>query len=536
MPQYLPSAEAIHLAKHQRTSIPHLSGRIHERAEEGFICEPSEPAFNQGCSDDPVPDEPYNVRSDHEDAGASRTEVPQPHEGSHQQKGETLPMFIERMEREAQQFEASLSEQAVAHLREIKLSTVAIRENLTALEPAEGSVLYEWIVTPSGHQLRTLVPEPEWQARWILSTPQTRWYHSLLDEWSIVVETAAFELDRPIEDEVILIDSSSQPSHFNIQPESQTSNDIYEDDVNKIYGSHIRDTSITVRSLQEILRHRYGFMPSTPYSMDRRMKIPSTLERCDSRVAAMSRVGLKSHKDDELYQAVVDMYNFVMYHQLKPIAFSPLWNLEPTFLRRIQDEQHILYRREPNVKGTLHIIGIKGTPLHMQWYLIVLRDACAVLQVFREQPTSILGIVRSLLSWGIPFNTVKAVNRVPHRVLKRYENIGVGRRERNHRFSVTDYVAYEAKKRDVLQGSLGRMARMNGGILWRLSQDFVVDKAVTKGPTSSCKSEGVEVGRLSSYILVDDGLLERDEDVICGVYHVKSGKFAFMQRNIQLTW
>jgi hypothetical protein len=130
-----------------------------------------------------------------------------------------------------------------------------------------------------------------------------------------------------------------------------------------------------------------------------------------------------------------------------------------------------------------------------------------------------------LLSWGIPFHTVKCLNNTPHRASKAYENIGVGKRNQNHSFSATDYVVYEAKKRDVLQGSFGRMARMNGGILWRLSQDFVVNRAVTKGPASSCKSEGVEVGRLGPYVLVDDGLLERDEDIICGVYHVKSGKF-----------
>ena len=54
---------------------------------------------------------------------------------------------------------------------------------------------------------------------------------------------------------------------------------------------------------------------------------------------------------------------------------------------------------------------------------------------------------------------------------------------------------------------------MAGGILWRLAQDVVSEKAVTRGP-SICS--------VKKFHLVGDALSSIEMDIICGVYFVGS--------------
>jgi hypothetical protein len=63
---------------------------------------------------------------------------------------------------------------------------------------------------------------------------------------------------------------------------------------------------------------------------------------------------------------------------------------------------------------------------------------------------------------------------------------------------------------------------MAGGILWRLAQDVVSEKAVTRGPSTSVSVAGSVLCSVKKFHLVDDGLSSSEMDIICGVYFVGS--------------
>ena len=62
----------------------------------------------------------------------------------------------------------------------------------------------------------------------------------------------------------------------------------------------------------------------------------------------------------------------------------------------------------------------------------------------------VLAAVRSLLYWGILFNTVRCVDRKPKWTERMSEkNIGLGYRDKHHCFDRQEYAAYEKRKQDI---------------------------------------------------------------------------------------
>jgi hypothetical protein len=239
---------------------------------------------------------------------------------------------------------------------------------------------------------------------------------------------------------------------------------------------------------------------------------------------ATGNLAVKHSKNAELGPAVVDLYNFVIANGKRPIAFPPLWDYDPAFRNVISHHGKFQYYR---AHANLHLIGVTGSQLHSQWYLLALRNATTVLQVFRSDVETHGDITRLLVDQGIEFSTVKCLTREPKDTVKR-KSIGLGRREAEHKFDVIEYLAYEKAKNDILASSIGRAALMDGGIVWRLAKDVVKSRAVLRGPSGLAKTQGAVMGHLGSYVLVDDRLQAADEDIICGVYHVSQGIHRFV--------
>jgi hypothetical protein len=259
--------------------------------------------------------------------------------------------------------------------------------------------------------------------------------------------------------------------------------EVYAEDVAHLYGDLVSETKVVSHSLKDILHKRYGFMAEVPYKTDARMKqCKSVANECNNMLSALNRIGLKEFHEDVLALAGMDLYNFVSGNGSMPVAFPPLWDVAPTFRKRIQNHSALGYQ---NVDNQTHLIGIRTKPFEAQWYLILVPDASTVLQVFREDDMGVLATVRSLLDFGIPFNTVRCVDRKAKMTKRMNEkSIGLGYRDKHHRFDRQEYAAYGERKQDILKKGHRRAARMAGGILWRLAQDIVGEKAVTRGPST----------------------------------------------------
>jgi hypothetical protein len=483
---------------------------------------------------------------------STQFQVPEPHGGSRQDKGEMLEQFAARMAREHQEYLDVESEED-KHLRLEREAEAEWQKNSSTMEePTVGTAIYRWVKYPGGYQIRTLVPRVEWKAFWPKFSPFSRRYYSMTDEWDLDVNSTegqeGLELDDYSSATILDMNDTTifgqrEASHRLMPTAAQTSSLVsnvikpkhiedlaahdepadYDLDVHETYGSHVRETHVDTMPLLDVLHKRYGYLVQTGYSTPDRMTrgTPST-DNNKIVLQVMARVGLKHYlgNDGSLDQAVVDMYNFYIGYDPLPKAFPPLWDSGPQLSASIMKHSYFHYYR---VERELHLIGVRDSaPLFRQWYLLAIFDATAVLQIFREHQPSLGAMIRSLITRGIPFATVKAVKRRPSEIEER-RNIGLGRRGSNHAFGVSEYIAYEDAKNNVLTGSFGRVALMRGGIVWRLAQGVVQVKAVTKGPSSSSMTRGALIGKDKEAFFVDDQMAEADEDIICGVYHVPLG-------------
>ncbi|KAI0685148.1 hypothetical protein BC835DRAFT_1421513 [Cytidiella melzeri] len=161
-------------------------------------------------------------------------------------------------------------------------------------------------------------------------------------------------------------------------------------------------------------------------------------------------------------------------------------------------------------------------------YSLCLADPVSVNHLLRsEVSSSMFDVTRTLLSWGVPFNTLQPIadprtlwasppmpmyfNQVP---------LGLGIVEHKHKFTLDDYKAYVAKRDEIITSFQGRAALLRGGLLWRLARDsYADDSEVCKGPSGFAMRDNHRV--LGDWDYVDDDLSLHQEDVICGVYRVQ---------------
>ncbi|TFK59272.1 hypothetical protein BDN72DRAFT_739393, partial [Pluteus cervinus] len=90
-----------------------------------------------------------------------------------------------------------------------------------------------------------------------------------------------------------------------------------------------------------------------------------------------------------------------------------------------------------------------------------------------------------------------------------------------------DYQAYIQVRDNLLRSTVGRVARLRGGIVGRIAAEVVPDHRVLRGPQAPQEI----IGTSEDYIYVDDGISEDHLDLICGVYFVAKDK-----NRAQLSW
>lgn len=494
--------------------------------------------------------------------------------GSGQQKGETPQEFMTRMNELRKEYLDRESDQVRKDLDKVEWDAELERVSKTLEEPTIGAAIFEWVKSRGGHLVRKNVPREQWKDRWTSVPPWCRRYYALTDEWDLDIyeegsrvynDMTAGTLDDGVtlttpthEGSFFHDDDTSLPAPggatagtFNVsgndygvhhddaslpapgvgEPSDappaavnsiQRERSTYIADIHTIYGTVIQPDTATTPELLDVLRNRYGFLVKANYVTPRLMRRDLTEARTTDKILeAMSRIGVKKYMGSTYDHAVLDLYNFCVTNEKNPFAFPPLWDYHPDWRDQIINHEKFKYSR---VDAKLHLIGMNdGKDLTKQWYLLALRNPCTVVQLFRENPHSHGEMVRSLIARGMPFATVKCLKREPPVPLNR-KSLGLGIRSTGHKFDSSDFLAYDTLKKELLNSELGRAALMRGGIVWRLAKNVVKVKKVVQGPTALVHTQGHHYGYMGGFSLADDMLEQADEDVICGVYHVLTGK------------
>ncbi|KAK7463599.1 hypothetical protein VKT23_005542 [Stygiomarasmius scandens] len=312
-----------------------------------------------------------------------------------------------------------------------------------------------------------------------------------------------------------------------------------------------------LQSTADIICYRLGLSPENNSSTRLNDYVPSS-HYCEQADWALFRMGLRncpefigkpenhSREENELKDFLHKIFNYVT-SQGKAKLFAPTFDYGPSMYNKVTGNSYwrvgvITLSKQASGPSLwqnrdINVLGISSQPLVDQWYLVGLWDSAAVLQLFRMSfvnEMSVLGAVRELIQWGIPFLTLKPSANYPTKAHQRPEvGVGLGFRSRGHRFDESELAAYETAKKDLLSTSVGRLALMKGGIIWRLAKDLVPVKSVVKGPPPSVRTSGVSFGKLKGSFLCDEVLEESEEDIIVGLYKVESG---ISGQNADLSW
>ncbi|KAK7462120.1 hypothetical protein VKT23_007723 [Stygiomarasmius scandens] len=514
----------------------------------------------------------------------SDSKAPIPFTGSYQLRGETFAQFHARVAQEASDF-TRYEEQFEKEQREA-WTKQAEAENANPLtqSPAVGLAMFEWLWY-GPYILRRLVSRREWPLVWKSAIPERRRYLPHLNQWDIEPGTAdhfgtgsdAQEYDSYIggdDDDHEFIEDHSLRYGDNAAP-SSTSPTLapalpapsqgartpdFSSDVRDMFQdspASIPPSQHEVQATRDIIRYRLGLSPENN-SHTRLNSYISSTHYCKAADWALFRMGLRncpefvdkpdnqSSEENELKDFLHRIYNYVT-SQGKVKLFAPTFNYGPSMYNEVFEhpywrlgvislsEKASTYRPSLWQQKDINVLGTRDKPLVDQWYLVGLWDSTAVLQLYRiasSTQISVLGAVRELIQWGVPFLTLKSSANPPTKV-GRPASVGLGFRSRGHHFDESELAAYEAAKKDLLSTAVGRLALMKGGIIWRLAKDLVPVKAVTKGPPSSVRASGVSFGKLKGSFLCEEVLEEPEEELIVGLYKVES---RFPDQPKDLSW
>ncbi len=160
----------------------------------------------------------------------------------------------------------------------------------------------------------------------------------------------------------------------------------------------------------------------------------------------------------------------------------------------------------------------------VEWRICVTDVSLALLILRLDDELCDQDIARKLLEQGSHFWTV--FDSAPFDVVPPHP--GISRlRLSSYQFSAEDYRTYCHDRDEILcSPRVARQCLMRGGILWRLAMEHASFQDVLAGPTPTatirhqCRSFSAGPDRF----YIDDVLTAHEEEVICGVYYVYTGK------------
>jgi len=421
-------------------------------------------------------------------------------------------------------------------------------------EPGVGDTLYVWSTHGSKLFTRRMVPVAEWKDLWLAYQPEERHYCVAYSEWNLLENDTPTHFPYDIY-AAALEDSEDEESGERRRKKPRRHSSSSGDGRDRLPRpvpnlEHLKQQpfqqgdlshySVPISSREtpdarSVVHDKYRFTITEPYRVDDRIQAVAHPPCEDGEILTgfapaepvLKWLGLWTAKrTNDTTQAIWDFYYYIVRSPTVQL-FSPLWDdLAPHRHRLIIEHPVFKYRR---LASDCHIIGVVGNRrLVDQWFLLLLHDARVVVEVlFQPELNSIRKIIGYLAAQGIPFATVKAVRTLPRGCLYHPIDRSLGYRFAGDIFNRLDYKRYQEKKAKVLDDAVGRAAIRRGGLIWRLSVDFVnIKKRVVSGPTSSVAWKGEKVGEtLDGYILVDDCISGEDLDTIVGLYKTYTGTY-----------
>jgi hypothetical protein len=158
---------------------------------------------------------------------------------------------------------------------------------------------------------------------------------------------------------------------------------------------------------------------------------------------------------------------------------------------------------------------------------VLLQSATTALEIVRQGWGPTLDeIIEKLLGRNISFSVCSRHQQIrvgPPPGRQMYS--GLGFRSQRYAPDAHNYQSYVAIREQFLRSPRGRCAKSYGGIVGRLACTLISDAEVLRGPTDEVTVDGLCMwDGHSEYAYWDDYLTDQEIDLICGVYHISTGK------------
>ncbi|KAJ7691084.1 hypothetical protein B0H14DRAFT_2420214 [Mycena olivaceomarginata] len=426
----------------------------------------------------------------------------EPHSGQH--AGESMQQFFAR--REAQNVSREARETPQQRQSRQQRTANAAKG---AVPGRKGARIYVW-ENSSGYLIRTAGGRTRYEELWDEYGPDQRRYDPFRDEWDLCEAFGPAGGDQS-DGEGEAIDVDDPGCGFTVLPAGTTTHD----------NDDIVEFDPIARSFGAMVYLRYGCLAKADISAPQGLDVP----QLEIARKLLGSPGLAVNNPKEVHE-LENFCTFLGYckraKQLSDIPQSILDLHNPDC--DIYCPWDIEVRREI-LNGKLYYVLYDRS--HDGLY-VLLESATNALEVVRQGwGPDLASVIGQLLGRNIQFNVCSRSSVIRTRMPppRRMIHTGLGFRPKNYVPTAHDYQTYLAMREQFLQSPRGRAAKLYGGIVGRLACTVVSDEEVCRGPTDDVTIDGTCLwDGVSASAYWDDSLTEQEMDLICGVYHISTGK------------
>ncbi len=297
-------------------------------------------------------------------------------------------------------------------------------------------------------------------------------------------------------------------------------------------------------TLLDALKKRFGFViPPSPAKFVPRDPPSTTLDSKHlANVVGVSELGNELVSEKGLEHVVCTFFEQCMSaRSVNGIDKKLLDYHQPGFFPRPPSpfevaREYLTSMRNPAERAWYYILRRIDSGIGSE--VLLIPQATDLLEALRQQwGPDIKDVVKHFLARGIKFwlayisvdimsQSKRDVAGLRSKGFKVDTTSGLGFRPHNHQFDIHDYKSYTTE-RDLrlLHTPRGRIALQYGGVIARLARSEVSDDDFFRGfddeiyDVGDCLWDGT-----SRHAYWYDRLLDREIDLLCGVYHVRLGK------------
>ncbi|KAJ7683291.1 hypothetical protein B0H14DRAFT_2422511 [Mycena olivaceomarginata] len=420
---------------------------------------------------------------------------------SGQKAGESLDAFFLRRQAE----NSRRSERESLNDRQARAQREAHAQK--GLPPGKrGSRVYYW-EKDSGHYIRYAAGRGNYEAYFEDYPPAQRHYDSFKDEWDLC--SAFGDDDHPGDDD---------PPDDNDEPVE--SGDVV-----------LTDRDLIATNVLHALNLRFGFVEGhnvpAPFDAPPPLVVMRLVGQDDAASAALAAAFFaQCLQGSSPGDIAVSLFDF---HQATSALHRPWpYEVHRKVLRNMHDHSDNVY----------YAVSDHGCRIGSD--VLLLHNAADVLEIIRQEwGPRVKDVARHLLLRGMTFwmaivsseimrttqPTASSIRQA--RLNARFDvRAGLGYRAPGYKADNHDYHAYFVQRNSLLHTSRGSVALQYGGVIARLARSQVSEDNLLHGPSENVYETGVCLwDQELSYAYWYDSLTDREIGILCGVYHVGTGRW-----------